>query len=743
MRKSVVVACVVLVSLAVATGVASALVDAGHSGWTWGNPQPQGHTLRQVEFAGAAGYAVGDFGTLLRTGDAGASWHGLRSGTTGQLSELRVLDASSFVAGGGCTLLRSDDAGQTLRSLRFTATNTCSAPLVSFSFASSDIGYLLRSDRTVLRTTDGGQTFTAAASLPSGAPGPPNDIWFTSGTNGVAVTGADVAGQILHTSDGGAHWDNVQSTRAVKSVYFVSALTGYAVGDGVVWKTIDGGATWTAQPDPGAILVSVRCFDEMHCVMVTSNGIVLYTSDGFATLQHSTRTSGTPDPESTVPALAASFSSVTRAVAVGQEGDTWTSDTDGATFDHAYISPLTDLRRLRATSNVVAHAPGVNGKLARTVNAGLSWEQVGVPTTNALVDVSFPSAATGWTVDEAGALFRTDNGGESWAILGQPLPPNTEGLYHLPGDPAMFAVGPAGLLRSTDGGVTFAKVAGKPGSRAYIGIEGGGGKLVAAFGPKTIALTTNGKGWKLLKRPKRMGFVAGVDPVSAGTLYVLDVNGRLWRTANAGKEWRELSAIGTGGAYAVSFGSAKSGWLAVSGFAGTGGGLGWVLHTSDGGASWRPQLIDNRPVRDVVNPKDGRGFALTDGNHLFHTSVGGDAGSPSKLTLTAKGLQSHRVRASGKLSPAVLGGARVAVLWRIGKEQKWHRKLLKTDSSGKFGVTVTDRKSDPRIVFVAQWTGNQQLRSAGSKAAVAKPKKPRKVHAPPGPLATPKRQVAR
>jgi photosystem II stability/assembly factor-like uncharacterized protein len=290
----------------------------------------------------------------------------------------------------------------------------------------------------------------------------------------------------------------------------------------------------------------------------------------------------------------------------------------------------------------------------------------------------------------------------------------------------MFAVGSFGLLRSTDGGQTFSKVTGKAGSRAYSGIDGGGGSVAVAFGPKTIALTVDGKAWKLLKRPKAFRSVQRVDFVSKSTGYALASDGRLWRTDDSGKHWREIVAIGTGGGYRLSFGTANRGWVAVSGFAGSGGGLGWLMFTSDGGKSWRPQLVDNRPVFDVAATSGTHGFVLTDSNRLFHTYTGGDAASPSKLTLTAKGLTKHRVRVTGKLSPGAAGGARVAVSWRVAKETKWAHKMVTTDSAGRFGLVVRDHKSDPRIVFVAQWTGNQKLRSAGSKTASAKPKKPKK-----------------
>ena len=67
---------------AVGHATAEASVLVGHSGWFWANPLPQGNTLRALDFAGERGYAVGDFGTVLRSGDAGGSWTGLTTGTT-------------------------------------------------------------------------------------------------------------------------------------------------------------------------------------------------------------------------------------------------------------------------------------------------------------------------------------------------------------------------------------------------------------------------------------------------------------------------------------------------------------------------------------------------------------------------------------------------------------------------------------------------------------------------------------
>src|SRR6266576_3459029 len=101
-----------VIALAVVAPAGSALGDvrAGHSGWEWGNPRPQGHAVRALEFQGDVGYAVGDFGTVLNTTDAGATWSGVNSGVTVDLAHVAIVDDDSLVVAGSCSLRRSDDS---------------------------------------------------------------------------------------------------------------------------------------------------------------------------------------------------------------------------------------------------------------------------------------------------------------------------------------------------------------------------------------------------------------------------------------------------------------------------------------------------------------------------------------------------------------------------------------------------------------------------------------------------------
>jgi len=206
---------------------APAAVRVGQSGWSWGNPLPQGSTLQAIEFAGARGYASGEFGTLLRTDDAGATWRGLAAGTTASLPLLQVLDADTLVVGGGCTLRRTTDGGATFARLPFSASESrCPAALKTFAFATPTVGYLVLGDGTVLRTADAGQTFARRTAVPgtpaTGGAAAASDVAFVGPDTGVAVT---AGGTIYRTTDGAGSWTQVfDRNNGLSQVTFVEAL---------------------------------------------------------------------------------------------------------------------------------------------------------------------------------------------------------------------------------------------------------------------------------------------------------------------------------------------------------------------------------------------------------------------------------------------------------------------------------------------------------------------------------------
>src|SRR4051812_28784161 len=272
-------------ALALLPAAAPAAVQVGSSGWRWGNPLPQGNTIRALSFAGTQGYASGDFGTLLHTTDAGATWTGLLSGTFTNLTEVQAIDGASVFAGGGCVARRSDDGGATFKRLAFTPVeSSCREQLVAGWFVSRTTGYLVLTDGTVLRTDNDGDTFAQRNPVPGtraqGGGVAPTDVVFLTDAVGLATT---VDGHIYRTVDGASSWTVVHNiSQTLHSLTFLDALHGVAVGDrGQYLTTADGGVTWTAQDlGIGALdLISVRCVSTARCLATTARGDQLVRID--------------------------------------------------------------------------------------------------------------------------------------------------------------------------------------------------------------------------------------------------------------------------------------------------------------------------------------------------------------------------------------------------------------------------------------------------------------------------------
>jgi photosystem II stability/assembly factor-like uncharacterized protein len=732
-RRAGIVAAVVLVTVATASVAlatsGNAGVSVGHSGWFWGDPQPQGNALNGIDFAGSRGYAAGEFGTLLRTDDGGATWEGLPTGITARLVNVRVVNSNTVVIGGDCALRRSDDGGQTFTRLPWTASDqNCPSPIASFYFPSASVGYLMTKDGSILRTDDGGATFARKTSIPgtesAGGSRSPTDISFTGLNAGVATTSGDGAGKIFRTTDGGNSWTEVASApssgvnqNGLHGLDF-SGGTGYAVGDRkTLLKSTDSGATWipkalvgvAAAPD----LLSIGCAGAATCLMTESGGGQLVrTADGG---DH-----GKSVTPSTQKIFAAGFASAARAVAVGDGGATVVSNNGGKTW-----TPVggrvtgAGFDNLRATNSQLAEAGGNNGVLARTVDGGVNWFTVGVPTTGAVRDASFPSQSTGYALDSSGGAFKTTNGGTTWSILDTGASSATPKALFAVDANRMLLISSQGLRLTTNGGNSFKTVKSKAVRGRSIDDVDVASSALVAFGRTTLAVSKDkGSTWQKVKRPKGEDLV-DADFVGASKGYVLTTSGAVFKTSNGGEKWKVVKALGTDQGTGISFSSAQAGYVAVSSFGNQR--FGYVLRTKDGGKTWQPQLIAPSGVQAWDAGSTGYAITPYDGD-FFATKTGGQAGTPSKLTLdvskSKSSSQKKKVKVIGKLSPPE-GGEQIVVASRKSGNPRWSDDTLTAATNGKFTAKFDVKKK--KLFVVAQWSGDDERAGAGSKVLTLKP----------------------
>ena len=696
---------------------AAGAVGAGHSGWFWSTPLPQGNSLLALDFDGARGYAAGEFGTLLRSDDGGTTWTALSTGITDDLARVRAVGDNGVVVAGDCSVRRSDDGGLSFWEPAWTAGGRgCRSSVVGLAFPTPSVGYLAVDDGRVYRSGDGGTSWSRIADLPTSAGADlfATDAGFPTEVAGVVTT----ADGIFRTNDAGASWTRVaERPGGFAAVTFPNAFVGYAVGDaGAVYRSTDGGATWSpvASPPGEPALGSIDCASGLACVATTRDGDrIARTVDGGATWGLAALGGAS--------ARAVAFTSTTNAVAAGASGSILLSADRGATWSSIASSLGGGFTRLCGSSGSLAFAIGARGALARTTDGGLTWLRLEAPSSEDLTDVSFVDESTGFALDEDGALFRTEDGGSSWRALDTGTASRPQAVLALDSK-RILLIGPRGLRRSRDGGQRFVRVGKRRVKRLLFGAERAG-SWVFAYGPRGIyASRDGGVRWRRLKRPDHRP-LAAVDFVGPRRGFALGKGGRIWRTRNRGRSWREVVGTGTDGGTELAFSSRRDGYVIANDlfFARGSGRPDYVLRTTDGGATWRPQLVaDSAAINTVLATREHTDLLLAGDSEIFSTTTGGDAGVRTSLRLRRHRalVRPGRVTVSGVLRPAS-GDEEVVVSkaianWRHRRgDIDWGFKVARVRADGSFKVSWPVRRTS---LFVAQWTGDGRRMSAGSRA---------------------------
>jgi photosystem II stability/assembly factor-like uncharacterized protein len=139
--------------------------------------------------------------------------------------------------------------------------------------------------RAIWATTDGGLTWLGLGTGPSLAS--PATMAFVNSTTGF-VTGAD--GGLARTQDGGRTWQTLApAVTGLGRLYFVNESLGFSLGRNQVFRTADGGNTWTSWSIPldfddgGGYLGGLQFVDARTGWLVGREGLVMVTIDGGLT----------------------------------------------------------------------------------------------------------------------------------------------------------------------------------------------------------------------------------------------------------------------------------------------------------------------------------------------------------------------------------------------------------------------------------------------------------------------------
>ena len=259
-----------------------------NGGTTWSAqslPTTTAYTLNSVFFPDAnTGYAVGVYGIILKTTNAGTTWDSIYANMSiNWLYSVYFIDAyTGFAVGNAGTIIKTTNGGTNWSIL---STPTL-ADLHSVYFFDANTGFIVGDGGTVLKTTNGGTLWTP---ITSGITNNLRCIVFTNGSTGYAV-----GGEIYKTIDGGSTWTALTGmNNNLMSAYFINANTGYAVGstyissggstfeEGFIMKTNNGGLTWSTLSCISEFpLLATYFTDTSQGYAVGETGVILATLNG-------------------------------------------------------------------------------------------------------------------------------------------------------------------------------------------------------------------------------------------------------------------------------------------------------------------------------------------------------------------------------------------------------------------------------------------------------------------------------
>ncbi|MGD9762755.1 MAG: WD40/YVTN/BNR-like repeat-containing protein [Candidatus Binatia bacterium] len=202
---------------------------------------PVGDALYGTKLVGSdRGWAVGAFGTILRTDDAGRTWAASPAHTTQHLYDVDFVDRShGWIVGRSGIILHTADGGQTWRR----QDGGAGKHLFGVDFADDNCGVAVGDWGVIVVTRDGGRTWEDRS---LGSDIILNDVSMLDCVRGWTV---GERGTVLATSDGGRSWAALP-TGVDKTLFGVHLADdrGWVVGiDGLILHSADGGTTWQVQ----------------------------------------------------------------------------------------------------------------------------------------------------------------------------------------------------------------------------------------------------------------------------------------------------------------------------------------------------------------------------------------------------------------------------------------------------------------------------------------------------------------
>lgn len=411
------------------------------------------NNIRSFHFVNSGTGFISGYSGLYKTTDGGLTWQNILTFTSWPIIAIRFYDEKTGYA--------YKEDGQMLKTIDGGKTWTATTPLVfdvySIFFADANTIYASGEQAKIYKSSDGGATWKIISPVVPNAGYGFNDVCFVNVTTGFVV---GTSGKILATTDGGNTWQDYSPTyTSITSFQFPAAKVAYATDWWSVYRSTDGGLNW----QPANLTLANTNSRISHCrfrnkdtgFVISQNPVMFYrTSDGGQNwAMHN------PLPWGYDRAVCMSFAndttgylcmdnySVYQIYKTTNGGETWT--------------PVAITYNRFSKMDFVTEKTGyaVTGdKVFKTTDSAKTWVVIDDQnnTSNRFNGICFINETVGYGYGYNGFMQKTSDGGATWSKLGVPY--SHIGNAHFFNEQVGYISNETlnyGILKTYDGGKTW------------------------------------------------------------------------------------------------------------------------------------------------------------------------------------------------------------------------------------------------------------------------------------------------
>jgi photosystem II stability/assembly factor-like uncharacterized protein len=275
-------------------------------------------------------------------------------------------------------------------------------------------------------------------------------------------------------------------------------------------------------------------------------------------------------------------------------------------------------------------AAGGNGTLLSTSDGGRTW-RLTKPTDDSIIDIYFAGSKDGWLLcdrsefnlddgDERSYLLRTTDGGERWQRIDIAANESHSRLSRMliSADGKFWLIGEAGaLFVSQDNGETWKSIS-LPVPRLLLSADfpTNGPARLAGAGTTILRSSDHGQTWlsdnaaNSVAAHMRINSIHFPEPKFG---WIVGDAGRIYATVDGGRTWQAQNSGVSDDLRDVRFLDVNEGWVV--------GADGVLLHTTDGGAHWEAENSRTRHPLDRLFVIKGDVWVVGFGGTILKRSV--------------------------------------------------------------------------------------------------------------------------